>query len=104
MTDITTPAQRHAADTYQLFTRTEYLDEHVEAEHWVCLPISKLGRDLRAGDCVHARWTKSEWQFFGTVRESKRGLVVKPDGIADLPLADCEIQGLVVQRQQVFRV
>jgi hypothetical protein len=98
--------QPTVGDTYHV-TMTEYLADNLEAQHWTCLPISKLERAIRVGDLVDARWAKSGsgWRFMGSVRKTKRGLVVKPNGVVDgFPIEEVEILGVVLHYQQVFRV
>jgi hypothetical protein len=89
------------ATTYEL-TLTEYLPGNIAAVHYVCRPVATLGRDLEAGDMVDA--SRRDWGFIGVLRQTKRGFVVQPDGVAGcLRLQDVEIHGLVTQVQQVFR-
>ena len=73
--------------TAYTLTRTEYLEDHVEAEHVTCVPVAELGRDVGAGDHVDARYRKNgnNLAFLGRLHESKKGMVMRIPGLADLP-------------------
>jgi hypothetical protein len=67
-------------------------DAEVAAEHVICAPIEKLDRKLRAGDWVHARFTR-----LGLTSEFVREVVVRDGQLSLTPLvADPELQDLPI--------
>jgi hypothetical protein len=92
------------AGTYEL-TSTYSLDENIQAEHFYCLPIEAIDREVRVGDLVHVRYKGLEWDLIGRVyKTKKKDLAVHVDFTGwRLPLDDVEVLGLVVETAQTFR-
>jgi hypothetical protein len=94
------------ASTYQL-TRT-YLDtrsDNIKAEHWYCVPIEEIDREVRVGDLVHVRYKGQDWDLISRVyRNKEKSLAVHVEFTGwRLPLSEVDILGLVVTIGQQFR-
>ena len=98
-------AEQGRAGTYQL-TSTYGLDEHITAEHWYCLPIAAIRREVRVGDMAHVRFIVLEMEsnHVGRICKTKQGLAVHVEITGwRLPLSEVDVLGLVVGTAQDFR-
>ena len=107
MTDVATKSPATLADRYatKLENGPHLDDPEKAAESVICMPIEKLGRELRPGDWVHARFNIFDAEAVWKVADYKGrfGLtpLMKDHDLGVMPIDDdIEIKGIVLTYQQ----